>query len=190
MGYAVAGAAAVRGARVTLVTGPVALDAPPGVEVVRVETADEMARATKAAIDEADALVMAAAVADWRPAEAAPHKAKKGDCLEQQLALVRTPDILAETKDRGPRVRVGFAAETWDVVAHAVDKLERKNLDIIVANDVSATSLGTGFGAETNAGWIVERGAEPAPVPLVSKEEFAHRILDRLAHHLRREGIL
>jgi phosphopantothenoylcysteine decarboxylase/phosphopantothenate--cysteine ligase len=187
MGAAVAEAAAARGAAVTLVLGPVALSVHPAVRVVRVESADEMYAAAKAAYAACDVFVAAAAVADYKPAERAPHKVKKG-AEPATVKLVRTPDILLElSKKKGPRVLVGFAAETTDVIAHATEKLRKKNCDFVVANDVTAP--GSGFGTDTNRVLLVD-GEGAQALPLLGKGEVAHRILDRVAGLLeQRRGV-
>ncbi len=183
MGYAVAAEAAARGARVLLVTGPTALAPPAGVEVTAVRSAAEMhAAVMRLTADGAvDAVVMAAAVADYTPAGgAADAKLKKTDD-DLVLALRRTPDILA---DLGARrgggttpLLVGFAAETEDAVAHAREKLTAKRADLIVANDVTAP--GAGFGGETNAAHLVSTdGVEP--VTLRPKRDLARLLLDRI----------
>src|SRR5262249_26793220 len=146
MGFALAEAARDRGAAVILVSGPTALAALAGVERRNVTTAEEMRQAVHQAIVGADAIVMAAAVADYRVAETADHKLKRGPA-DLTLRLVPNPDIIAGL-DAETLVKVGFAAETEDLVANARGKLERKGLDLIVANDVSA--LGSGFGTDTN----------------------------------------
>lgn len=152
MGIAIAEAARARGAEVTLVLGPVTERKPVGVEVVDVVSADEMAREVLARIDGADYFVASAAVSDWRPAKRAPQKVKKGEG-DEQVVLVRTPDVLAEAsarvQGRAKRpVLIGFAAETERVVENAKEKLARKQLDFIVANDVS--QAGAGFAVDTN----------------------------------------
>jgi phosphopantothenoylcysteine decarboxylase/phosphopantothenate--cysteine ligase len=152
MGIAVAEAAFARGAEVTLVLGPVSERRPVGVEVVEVVSAEEMAQAVLARVDAADYFVASAAVSDWRPATRAAQKVKKGEG-DEQVALVRTPDVLAEASAQVHRalrrpVLVGFAAETERVVENAQEKLARKRLDFIVANDVS--EAGAGFGVDTN----------------------------------------
>ena len=183
MGYAVAAEAAARGARVLLVTGPTALAPPAGVEVTAVRSAAEMHAAVMrlTADGTVDAVVMAAAVADYTPAGgAADAKLKKTDD-DLVLALRRTPDILA---DLGARrgggttpLLVGFAAETEDAVAHAREKLTAKRADLIVANDVTAP--GAGFGGETNAAHLVSTdGVEP--VTLRPKRDLARLLLDRI----------
>ena len=177
MGYALAAAAARRGARVVLVSGPVDLPPPFGVEVVRVRTAEEMRVAVHEARAGAHALLMAAAVADFaaRPAES---KIKKSG-LEISLALEPTRDILAEVgRDKGDLLLVGFAAETEDVVERARGKLRSKSLDFVVANEVSAD--GKGIESERNAVTILDRDGGAVEVPEASKAEVAERILDRV----------
>jgi phosphopantothenoylcysteine decarboxylase/phosphopantothenate--cysteine ligase len=178
MGYAVAAAARRRGASVTLVTGPSALALPHGCDVVRVETAAHMGQALRDRVTASDVVVMVAAVADYRPAETAAHKIKKSsDRIE--LALQRNEDILAALAGaRGRRVLVGFAAETRDVVAHAEGKLQRKGLDLIVANDVGAP--GAGFDVDTNSAVLIDRNGERTESGLVSKEDLADLILDKV----------
>jgi phosphopantothenoylcysteine decarboxylase/phosphopantothenate--cysteine ligase len=175
MGYAVAEAARDRGARVALVSAPVALTAPYGVELVAVKTAEEMRDAVVAQCAGADVLIMAAAVADYRPAAAAEQKIKRTQ-VERTLELVPTPDILAAVK--GNLVRVGFAAESEELVKNAAAKLTGKGLDMIVANDITAP--GSGFGAETNQVTIIDKSGEAETLPLLSKYEVAQRILDRV----------
>ncbi len=180
MGFTVAAEAARRGASVTLVSGPVPLPDPQGVAVVRVETAAEMFEAVTARAEASDLVVMAAAVADFRPGEVHPGKIKKGDG-PPQLALEPTPDILSglgAAKGSG-QVLVGFAAETEDLEAEARRKLKAKNLDLIVANEVGRP--GTGFGADTNRAAIVGRGEEGTPLREWTKVELAAAILDRAA---------
>ena len=185
MGFAVAEAARDRGARVILVAGPTELAPPAGVEVVRVTTAEEMRAAVMDRFREATVVVKAAAVADYRPAQARPHKLKKQEAA-LRLDLEPTPDILGELgKRKEGQVLVGFAAETDEVVANARDKLAKKNLDLIVANDVGAP--GAGFGVETNRVTILDRAGAAEALPVLPKREVAERILDRvvalLAHH-------
>jgi phosphopantothenoylcysteine decarboxylase/phosphopantothenate--cysteine ligase len=178
MGYAVAEAARDRGACVTLVSGPVALDAPDGVQLVAVETAGEMAHETLARAPSADVVVKAAAVADYRPAAVATSKLKKApgdDGLT--LELVRNEDILAAVgRLPGRRVLVGFAAETEELIDNATRKLAAKNLDLVVANDV--TRPGAGFDGETNVAVIVTRDGGLIELPQMSKREMADRVLD------------
>ena len=178
MGYALAEAAFARGASVVLVSGPVALAPPHGVEVLRVETAEEMRRAVLA-VGDVDAVLMAAAVADHAP-QAAPSKIKKtGGTLT--LTLDPGPDILAELGSLGKDKRallVGFAAETDDLLANAREKLRAKNLDFIVANDVSRSDRG--FDADTNAVTVLDCAGGKLDVPLGSKRQVAEAILDRV----------
>lgn len=179
MGYAVARVAARRGAEVTLITGPVSLDPPPGVRLVPVVTAAEMASAVKAHFDDCDVLVMTAAVADMTPAAPAPHKLKKGE-LPSALRLAPTEDILLGLGARKTHQRlVGFAMETGDLVARGQDKLERKGLDLLVANDLGVE--GAGFATTTNVVTLLQPGRDPEPLPLMPKDEVAGVILERVA---------
>ena len=146
MGYALAEAARERGAKVTLITAPTALPAPVGVEVLQIQTALQMREAVLKAVPEADVLVMAAAVADYRPATAAKSKLKKEEFPLMQLELIRNPDIVSEVK--GNLIKVGFAAESENVVQNATIKLKNKGLHLIVANDI--TEPGSGFGVDTD----------------------------------------
>ncbi len=179
MGYAVAEAGRDRGAQVTLVTAPTSLPEPYGINVVRVRTACEMRDAVVEACRDAHALVMAAAVADFRPAVSAPQKIKRGTAEALTLELVRNPDILGELKDVEGLVKVGFAAETQDLVANAEKKLREKGLDLIVANDVTAP--GSGFGADTNKVVILDRSGKREELPIMGKYEVAWHVLDRVA---------
>ncbi len=180
-GHAIAAAAAAAGARVTLVSGPVTLADPPGVTVVRVETAREMLAAVEAALP-ADIAVFAAAVADWRPASFGDEKIKKAPEGPPPLRLTENPDILAtiarRTEGRPPLV-VGFAAETTDVIAHARAKIARKGCDLIVANDVSAAS-GV-MGGDRNAVHLIGRDGSLETWPSLAKDEVARRLVARLA---------
>ncbi len=175
MGYALASAARDRGAEVTLITAPASLLPPAGVEVVPVRTAIEMKQAVAKAVKGADALIMAAAVADYQPKTVAKTKIKK-DTPSLTLELVRTPDILAEVK--GDFIRVGFAAESDDLVVNAKKKLEKKQLDIIVANDI--TDKKSGFGVDTNKVTLIDKKGKVEKLPLLSKREVADKILDRV----------
>jgi len=179
MGYALARVAHRRGAEVTLVAGPTALVPPPGVTLVGVRTAAEMAHAVEEAFARATVVVMAAAVADYRPRQ--PHSRKlKKTASAIDLALERNPDILAGLGSRkAGRLLVGFAAETHDVAAEARRKLAAKHLDLIVANDVTAP--GAGFGADTNAVRLLDQAGLDEVVPLLPKEEVAERVLDWVA---------
>ena len=183
-GHALAAEAARRGARVSLVT-TVDRPAPHGAEVVRVDSAEEMEAAVARAAPEADIVVMAAAVADFRPKAVADQKLKKGDG-PPELVLEPTPDILAGlARARRPgQVLVGFAAETTDVVAHALDKVRRKGVDLVVANDVSAP--GVGFEHDTNSVTIVGPDGPVVEVALTSKEAVAAAVLDAAAARLGR----
>ena len=182
MGYAVAAAAARRGAEVVLVSGPTALEAPAGVRCVRVETALEMRAAVRAELARCTVFVAAAAVADFRPAARSERKIKKealGAGAGLTLELVPNPDILAEVgAGKGSRTVVGFAAESHDLVASARRKLEQKRCDLVVANDV--TRSGAGFDTDTNAVSLVWPGGEVEELPLLSKTEVAERLLDRV----------
>jgi phosphopantothenoylcysteine decarboxylase/phosphopantothenate--cysteine ligase len=175
MGYAIAEAARDRGAVVTLVTGPTALPAPPGVDVMHVHTAEEMRDAVLKATAAADVLIMAAAVADYRPATVAEGKIKReADTLN--LELVKTSDILGEVK--GDIIKVGFAAESGDMVARATEKLKKKHLDLIVVNDITAKD--SGFDTDTNRVTFIGRDSKAEQLPLMLKSEVAHKILDRV----------
>ncbi len=177
-GYAIAEEAARRGAEVTLVSGPTTLPDPFGVQTVRVTTALQMAEAANAAFGAADVVVASAAVSDFRPARTATGKVKKDDA-PLSIELARNPDILAGLGARKDgRVLVGFAAETENVLEAARGKLEEKNLDLVVANDVSVPGLG--FGSDRNAVWLVSaEGAEE--VPACGKREIARLLWDRMA---------
>ncbi len=166
---------------VTLVSAPVALAVPYGVELVAVKTAAEMRDAVVAQCAGADALIMAAAVADYRPVAAAEQKIKRSPA-ERTLELAPTPDILAEVK--GDLVRVGFAAESQELEKNAADKLARKGLDLIVANDITAP--GSGFGTDTNQVTIIDKSGASETLPLLSKYEVAQRILDRVVPLLKK----
>jgi phosphopantothenoylcysteine decarboxylase/phosphopantothenate--cysteine ligase len=187
MGYALAAAARDRGATVTLIHGSAALEIPYGVKEVAVESCADMERALLDSIGSADALVMAAAVADYRPEAAAPQKIKKREA-GLALNLVRTPDILsavAARRSAGGRLKavIGFAAETRDVLENAREKLDRKKLDLIVANDVSAA--GSGFEVDTNRVTLLDASGGVHPLPLMTKPAVAERIIDRLGAMLR-----
>ena len=182
-GLALAEAARDMGADVTLVLGPVALTPPAGVRLVRVETAQEMLKATRAALP-ADIAIFAAAVADWRPAEQAAHKLKKGKSDEMTLRLVKNPDILATIaglRDQRPKLVVGFAAETENVRENARAKLKAKGADVIVANDVSPAS-GILGGEETELLLILPDGEEH--LPRQPKKSAARQLMRRLAEML------
>ncbi|MFC1914760.1 bifunctional phosphopantothenoylcysteine decarboxylase/phosphopantothenate--cysteine ligase CoaBC [Chloroflexota bacterium] len=175
MGYALAEAARDRGAEVLLITAPVSLAEPAGMAVTCVTTATQMKEAVAEAVAEADALIMAAAVADYQPKTTAKAKIKK-DAPAFTLELVRTPDIIGEAK--GNFLRVGFAAESEDLVANARQKLQRKKLDLIVANDITDTE--SGFDVGTNKVAIIDKQGKVDSLPLLTKREVADRILDRV----------
>lgn len=176
MGFAIAEAARDRGADVTLVTGPVALPTPYGVERIDVRTAADMRDAICAAVRGCDAVIMAAAPADFRPAETAAHKIKRtGETLT--LRLEPNDDIIAGL--RGDFVKVGFAAETHDLLAHAREKIEKKGLDLIVANDVSAADAG--FATDTNRVTLITREGRIDEYPLMAKYDVASQIAVRVA---------
>lgn len=186
MGYAIAEAAKRAGAEVRLITGPTALRAPAGVSVVRIETASELADAVLAALPGADAVIMAAAIADYRPAKPSGQKLKKreqGD--EVSLTLVRNPDVLEAVvaKREAGTLVVGFKAETGDAVAEASRMLREKKLDLVVANDV--TAAGSEFGSDTDEVTLVSAdGAES--LPLLPKREVARRLVAKIAERLQR----
>ncbi len=180
MGFALAEAAARRGAEVILVAGPVALATPYGVDRIDVESAEQMREAVLQALDRATIVIMAAAVADYRVTTRASQKIKRRQREALTLELVRNPDILAELAQReGRRLLVGFAAETERVLENARDKLARKGCDLMIANDVSRSDVG--FDVDRNEVWILGPGHEDVePVPAASKREVAERILDRI----------
>jgi phosphopantothenoylcysteine decarboxylase/phosphopantothenate--cysteine ligase len=175
MGFALAEAARDRGADVALVSGPTLLPHPAGVSIVDVETAEEMYDAVRAACEGADALIMAAAVADYAPTARAERKRKKADDV-LTLELQRTVDILATIT--GPRVRVGFAAETEDLIENARKKLVDKRLDLVVANRIGEAECP--FGSDANRAVLIDVETEEE-LPLLTKRELADRILDRVA---------
>jgi phosphopantothenoylcysteine decarboxylase / phosphopantothenate---cysteine ligase len=178
MGYAVAEAAARRGAQVVLVSGPTSLDAPAGVERIDVRTAEEMHRAVTGKFPSCSIAILAAAVADYRPVEKLNSKIKRNK-EPLTLSLEPTPDILASVaQNKGDRLVVGFAAETDHVAENARKKLAAKNADLIVANDVTAE--GAGFDHDTNIVTLFARDGRDLPLPRMSKSEVAQRILDEV----------
>ena len=185
MGYAIAQAAQKRGAEVTLLSGPVAIEAPLGVKLVPFTTTQELLDRASELAREQDLFIQSAAPADYRAKEVAPQKIKKQGGEPMTFTLVENPDVAATLgkAKRSGQVFVGFAAETNDVLAHAKDKLARKNLDMIVANDV--TRPGAGFDVDTNIVTLITKDGQEA-LPMMSKAEVAQRILDR-ALALRRE---
>ncbi len=183
MGVAVAAEAASRGAHVLLILGPATVQPPAGVEVIRIETAEEMRSATIDAAETADAVVMAAAVADFRSKVVEPGKLKKGSGVPD-LVLEPTPDILSElgARRRQGQVLVGFAAETVDVEAQGRQKLDRKGADLLVANEVGRS--GTGFGSATNTAAIVSAGDDGVGLREWSKVDLARAVVDRIVARL------
>ena len=175
MGYAIASEALRRGAEVTIVSGPVHLVAPSGAELVQVRSAEEMHAAVMSRFDRFDVVIMAAAVADYRPAKQAAQKIKKGGSLK--LELIRNPDILADVgaqRAQKPSVLVGFALETEHLERSAREKLERKSADLIIANEA-----GAGLGGDTNRATFVD-ATSATPLPEMTKRSLANQILDRV----------
>jgi len=192
MGYAIAEAARDRGASVTLIAAPTALPDPVCVRTVHVQTAVQMRDAVLAAIQGSDALIMTAAVADFRPAQVQTQKVKKTEA-RLTLELEKNPDILAEVgeimagrPEKGPKVVVGFAAESDDIITNAVDKLRRKNLDMIVANDITASD--SGFAVDTNRVTLIKRSGEIESLPLLLKSQVAERVLSEVSSMLQEES--
>jgi phosphopantothenoylcysteine decarboxylase/phosphopantothenate--cysteine ligase len=178
MGYALADAALRRGAHVILVSGPTDLPMPEGADWMPVRTTEAMRNAVRERASAADIIIMAAAVSDYRPAVPYAQKMKRGDG-RLVLELEPTPDILAELgREKGPRILVGFAAETERLVENARDKLARKHADIIIGNDV--TQEGAGFDSDTNIVTLYLRDGREVPLPKLSKFEVANRILDQI----------
>jgi phosphopantothenoylcysteine decarboxylase/phosphopantothenate--cysteine ligase len=182
MGYALAGAAWRRGADVTLIAGPGLLAPPPGPELVAVETAHQMADAVRARLPGADALIMAAAVADFRPAQVVEHKLKKA-AMPDAIRLEPAPDVLLETRAQRPSgcMIVGFALETEELLENGRAKLERKGLDLIVLN--AANEPGAGFDVATNRVTLLDARGALETLPLLTKDEVAERVLDRVVTH-------
>jgi phosphopantothenoylcysteine decarboxylase/phosphopantothenate--cysteine ligase len=176
MGYALAEAARDRGAKVTLIVANVSLEEPANVAVIKAPTALEMKKAVGGVVKKADVLIMAAAVADYQPEAIAKTKIKKNSRQNLTLKLVKTPDILIEVK--GNFIRVGFAAESENLVANAKKKLTEKKLDLIIANDI--TKADSGFDADNNRVVIIDKKGKTEELPLMSKREVAERILDRV----------
>lgn len=177
MGYALAEAARDRGAEVILVTGPTDLPIPPGIESVHICTAEDMTKAMQSRLSWSTIVIMAAAVADFRPKRPSPKKIKKGGTAWQHLELEPTDDILTLlTEQRSSQLIVGFAAETEAVAEHAADKLRRKGLDLIVGNNVA--EAGSGFGSDTSAAVLIDRKGRTTPIPVMSKRALADKVLD------------
>ncbi len=179
MGYALAGAARDRGAEVILIAAPTALPVPVGIEVIQVQTALEMREEVLRAAPRASALIMAAAPADFRPQSSAQSKIKK-ETAKLVLELVRNPDILSEVG--GELVKVGFAAESEDLIPNATQKLHQKRLDLIVANDITAQD--SGFAVDTNRVVLIDRWGNVEKLPLLTKLEVAHRVLGKVVELL------
>ena len=181
MGYALAKAARDRGAKVTLISAPTSLAKPIGMEMLAINTAQEMYQAVENMISQADALIMAAAVADYRPLSMAKGKIKKGEAgLTLELEL--TPDILGSV--RGNFIKVGFAAESSNLVENAKQKLKQKGLSLIVANDITVAD--SGFGSDNNRVTIIDKEGKVDSLPLLPKREVADKILDTVAKLLSR----
>ncbi|MFO8143170.1 MAG: bifunctional phosphopantothenoylcysteine decarboxylase/phosphopantothenate--cysteine ligase CoaBC [Dehalococcoidales bacterium] len=175
MGFALAEAARDRGARVTVIAATSGVSHPPGIDVVPVRTALEMKKALNRAASKADAVIMAAAVSDYKPMRTSRNKIKK-EKPTLTLKLMRIPDIIGQL--RGDIIRIGFAAESENIISNARQKLVSKNLDMIVANDI--TARGSGFGSDTNQVIIIDRHGNEESLPLLSKRDVADRILDRM----------
>jgi len=177
MGYALAEAARARGAEVVLVTGPTDLPIPSGVEPVHVCTAEEMSKAMLSRLSWSTVVIMAAAVADFRPKRPSSKKIKKGGTAWQQLELEPTDDILTLlAQQRSTQLIVGFAAETEAVAEQAAEKLQRKALDLIVGNNVA--EAGSGFGSDTSAAILIDREGRTTPIAVISKRALADKIMD------------
>ncbi len=187
MGYALAKVARRRGAEVTLITGPTSLPKPRGdIHLISVKTAEEMREAVFSHLKDCSVVIKAAAVSDYRPKEASRSKLKKASS-ELTLELERTRDILAEIgSEKGERILIGFAAETEDLLANAKKKLEGKQLDLIVANDV--TLPGAGFASETNQVKILYPSGEMKDLPLMTKEEVSQSLLDEVVRLLKQKN--
>ncbi|MFH1897753.1 MAG: bifunctional phosphopantothenoylcysteine decarboxylase/phosphopantothenate--cysteine ligase CoaBC [Candidatus Desantisbacteria bacterium] len=178
MGYSLARVAKRMGARVVLISGPTCIDPPFGVEIRRVTSACQMRVAVMECLESADIFISAAAVSDYMPVEVSKEKLKKG-AVEITLLLQATPDILKEVAaNKGDKIMVGFAAESHDVIENAVKKLKEKNLDLIVANDISRGDIG--FGSDQNEVTIIDKRGGQERVPLLAKEQVAEYILRRV----------
>jgi phosphopantothenoylcysteine decarboxylase/phosphopantothenate--cysteine ligase len=178
MGYALAEAARDRGAEVTLISAPSALSRPSHIKVINVRTAEQMFEAVKKSVGPADVLIMAAAVADYRPANVSGKKLKRNQSPGINLELVKTTDILANIT--GNFIRVGFAAESHDLIANTTEKLKNKQLDLIVGNDI--TTPDSGIGSDNNRVVIIDREGMTEEIPLLPKREVADKILDRVVN--------
>lgn len=179
MGFALAKIARARGARVILITGPTSLPAPRGITTILIESAEEMKKEVFKYFSEADIVISAAAVADFRPKEVFAGKIKKENGEKPLIQLERTPDILYELgKKKGDKILVGFAAETENMEANALKKLKEKRLDLIVANDISAKEAG--FGSDNNRARLINSQGIAREIPLMPKIEMAEKILDEI----------
>ncbi len=176
MGYAIAEAARDRGATVTLITAPAMIDPPSGIDIIHVVSCEDMFKAIKNVRSGADALIMAAAVADYRPKRVMRQKIKRQITDSLNLELEKTTDILSEIK--GNFLRVGFAAESQNLILNATEKLKRKNLDLIVANDI--TIKNSTFGSDDNQVVIIDKEGKAEELPLMPKRMVADKILDRI----------
>ena len=180
MGYAIARAAVMRGAEVTLISGPTALNPPAGSVLIKVKTAEEMRNAVFENHENMDVIIKAAAVADYRPSQSADQKIKK-TADDMSINLVKNPDILSElgkSASKPGRILVGFAAETENIIANAKEKMARKNLDMIVVNDVSRKDAG--FDVDTNKVNIIFKDGSNEELPLLTKDEVANILLDKI----------
>ena len=182
MGYAIAEAARNRGADAVLITTPVALHKPAGVDVIEVTTTEDMLNAVQSATRNCDALIMAAAPADFRPSKTSKTKIKRQNLNKLALELEKTPDILTNMK--GNFIKVGFAAESDHVIENALDKIRHKGLDLIVANDI--TEKGCGFGSDTNRVTIIDSEGKTEALPMLTKAKVADKILDRVLGLMKR----
>jgi phosphopantothenoylcysteine decarboxylase/phosphopantothenate--cysteine ligase len=182
MGYAVAEAARARGANVTLISGPTCLRPPYGMKVIHVETAQQMYQAVLEHLPQVDAIIMAAAVADFRPSMESVDKIKK-EKMPDSLGLELNPDILqAVSNSKERKVVIGFAAESEDIIENAVEKLRKKNLDLIVANDIGKP--GVGFGSDLNSAVLIDRNGPAGDLETYRKSDLAGRIVDWLVDAL------
>jgi len=184
MGYAIAEAARNRGAEVVLISAPVSLPRPAGIKIVDVNTTEEMLNAVTKAVKTADALIMAAAPADFRPIKSSNSKIKRESLHNLTIELEKTPDILASVK--GDFIKVGFAAETDDILKNAVNKVKLKGLDLIVANNV--TEKGSGFGSDTNRVTIIDSKGKAESLPLLPKSEVANFLLSKVSDLIKKKS--
>jgi len=187
MGYALARKLAMRGARVVLISGPSTIEPPYGVELVRVTSAEEMMKKTEENLDDTAIFIGAAAVADFRPEKPVSQKMKKEKKEKKlTLTLVKTPDIISEVaKKLKDGIIVGFAAETENLMKNATEKMKKKGLDMIFANDL--TAAGSGFGTETNSGYLINRDGTVKKFEIQSKEDLADQLLDEIIPELKKK---